>query len=92
MIFPAEHRIRVALVFAATYGSIDGADHKQWIIDQMVRALTGCPVIMETRILGGKEYPIERQGASEEYLAWVVAHNEGEDGPDTYAWETGTAP
>lgn len=25
----------------AEYGGIDGAHHKQWVIDQMVRALTG---------------------------------------------------
>ena len=33
--------IRRALIFADSYGSIDGAHHKAWVIDQMVRALTG---------------------------------------------------
>lgn len=32
---PAERAIDVALM----YGSIDGAHHKAWVIDQMVRAL-----------------------------------------------------
>lgn len=30
-----------ALEIALQYGGIDGAHHKMWIIDQMVRALTG---------------------------------------------------
>lgn len=34
-------RIEVALDVAHQYGSIDGEHHKTWVIDQMVRALTG---------------------------------------------------
>ena len=30
-----------ALAVARKYGGIDGAHHKAWVIDQMVRALTG---------------------------------------------------
>ena len=30
-----------ALEIARSYGGIDGAHHKDWVIDQMVRALTG---------------------------------------------------
>lgn len=30
-----------ALEFALRYGGIDGDHHKAWVIDQMVRALTG---------------------------------------------------
>jgi hypothetical protein len=33
--------IRQALEVARNYGSTDGEWHKQWVIDQMVRALTG---------------------------------------------------
>jgi hypothetical protein len=51
------------------YGSIDGGHHKMWVIDQMVRALTG-----------------------DEYDLWVVAHNDGENGCDTYSWDEGIAP
>jgi hypothetical protein len=35
------HRIAKALFLASSYGSIDGAHHKAWVIDQMVRALIG---------------------------------------------------
>jgi hypothetical protein len=34
-------RITAALEVAADYGGIDGDHHKMWVIDQMVRALTG---------------------------------------------------
>lgn len=30
-----------ALTIAFKYANIDGAHHKMWVIDQMVRALTG---------------------------------------------------
>lgn len=36
-----EAKIESALSLAFDYGSIDGAHHKTWVIDQMVRALTG---------------------------------------------------
>lgn len=58
-----------ALDFANRYGGIDGDHHKSWVIDQMVRALTGI-----------------------EYNPWVRAHNNGEDGPETYGWDVGVAP
>jgi hypothetical protein len=32
---------RKALRIALDYGQIDGAHHKQWVIDQMVRELCG---------------------------------------------------
>lgn len=35
-----ETRMSDALEIAMNYGSIDGAHHKMWVIDQMVRALT----------------------------------------------------
>ena len=36
-----EEEIKKALYFAFNYGSIDGEHHKTWVIDQMVRVLTG---------------------------------------------------
>lgn len=33
--------VEKALEIALRYGGIDGAHHKMWVIDQMVRALTG---------------------------------------------------
>lgn len=36
-------RITAALTLALRYGQIDGAHHKTWVIDQMVRALLQTP-------------------------------------------------
>lgn len=37
----AETPVEMALEIAIRWGGIDGAHHKAWVIDQMVRALTG---------------------------------------------------
>ncbi len=36
----SDERIKAALEVAEHYGGIDGAHHKHWVIDQMVRAMT----------------------------------------------------
>jgi hypothetical protein len=61
--------VRKCLNVAQMYGSTDGAHHKAWVIDQMVRQLLG-----------------------DDYDAWVHAIKAGDDGPDTYEWDTGIAP
>lgn len=71
-------RIVRALAIAES-GGIDGAHHKQWTIDQMVRALCGQPEIGDLH-------------RTAEYAAWVRAYRSGEDGPDTYEWSEGIAP
>ena len=38
---PPTKRIEEALEIADKYGWTDGDHHKMWVIDQMVRALTG---------------------------------------------------
>lgn len=89
---PAE-RIAKALEIAASYGAIDGDHHKMWTIDQMVRALTGCPMVETSAVdVNGKSYTYERQGESEEYREWLEEFRDGEDGPDTYEWDEGTPP
>ena len=40
-----EDRVIAALELAVKYGGIDGEHHKAWVIDQIVRALTDCPLI-----------------------------------------------
>lgn len=62
-------RINEAIELAVRYGGFDGAHHKDWVIDQMVRILAG-----------------------ERYEQIVREACDGEDGPDTYSWETGVAP
>ena len=88
-----KERIDKALKYAIKYGGIDGAHHKDWVIDQMVRALTGCPMETgEAKDYKGNPYTYEAQGESEEYNKLVADACDGEDGPETYGWEIGIPP
>lgn len=69
-------RIENALALAMRYGGVDGAHHKDWLIDQMVRALLGSKDGEETA----------------EYADFVAEAEAGEDGPGTYLWDVGIAP
>ena len=75
-----EERIAKALAIAVQYGGFGEAHHQAWAIDQMVRALTGCPAANW------------QQGESDEYKKLVARACAGDDGPSTYDWDTGIAP
>ena len=76
-------RITKALRYAEN-GVFDGAHHKDWVIDQMVRALTGCPMVTRTaKDYAGNEYSYETQGESEEYLRFTR---------ELGGWDEGIAP
>lgn len=86
-------RIEKAIHYAVQYGGIDGDHHKAWVIDQMVRALTGCPVVQRQAVdATGATYFYEDQGKSDEYTELVCKACEGVDGPETYSWDCGIAP
>jgi len=88
-----QKRIDKTLEIAMSYGGIDGAHHKDWTLDQMVRALTGCPMeTHEATDSEGNPYTYESQGESDEYQSFVAEACDGEDGPETYTWEEGTPP
>jgi len=81
-----EERIKKALEIAADWGMIDDAYHKMWVIDQMVRTLTSCPVRRERTIDGrGNSCILEYMGKSKEYQEWL----QNGDGHD---WDVGVAP
>lgn len=67
----AQHaeRVKAAIELAVNYGGIDGAHHKMWVIDQMLRVLCG-----------------------DTYTDTIREACNGEDGPNTYDWDTGIAP
>ncbi len=89
----ADARIKAALDVAVRYGGTDGDHHKAWVIDQMVRALTGCPTIQKTAVdSSGKPYAYDAMGESGEYRELVREAKAGDDGPDTYDWDVGIAP
>jgi hypothetical protein len=77
-----DERIQKALGIAVQFGGFPSSDKKAWAIDQMVRALTGCPVASD-------EFT---QGESPEYAALVKDACAGSDGPETYTWDTGICP
>lgn len=62
-------KLEVALDVIRRFGGIDGAHHKAWALDQVVRVLTG-----------------------DDYEGWVAETKAGEDGPETYSYDTGIAP
>ncbi len=82
-----------ALRWIEQYGGIDGAHHKQWVLDQVARILLGAPVTaVEAR---WEDHPPELRatvGTCPEYEAWVISMREGEDGPETYDYDEGIAP
>lgn len=78
-------RVVGALVAIEQIGGVDGAHHKQYGLDQALRALTGCQ-------RHDTEYWTHFPAKSPVYKAWVAAFERGEDGPKTYEWDEGIAP
>lgn len=88
-----QRRINKALSIAMKYGGTDGDHHKSWVIDQMVRTLTGCPTVQEKETdANGKIFTYPALGESEDYLDFVRRARAGKDGPETYDWKIGIAP
>lgn len=74
------------------FGGIDGEHHKQWVLDQIVRLLTDCPMVPMEGISNGLTFQYEVRGKSDEYKKWIRDYCNGEDGPETYSWDEGIAP
>jgi hypothetical protein len=85
-----------ALEFIAAYGQIDGAHHKQWVLDQVARILNGTPVILTLASWadGKQEYRSNLGKPSPEYLAWAKERlgKIDEDGEPEYRYDEGIAP
>ena len=83
-----------ALLWIKIYGGIDGAHHKDWLLDHVVRILKGTQIIIkEIKWSNGfieKRFTLDEP--TEEYLQWVKEIKSGEDGEDTYDYEYGCAP
>lgn len=69
-------RIEQALAIAYSYGDVRGEPQQTWVLDQLVRALTGCPQVSRETALG----VVVERGASDEYRAWVAEHGEWDEG------------
>jgi hypothetical protein len=86
-----EERIAKALAHVVDYGLLTDPAHKDWLIDQMVRALTGCPVVHKSPETGGPAYTYSVQGESEAYRQ-VIAKACANAGAGVEKWPTGETP
>ena len=84
-----EKRIKEALDIA-TNGTVDGEHHKMWVIDQMVKALTGCPKVKKefSSSVDDSTFLWEVYGESLEYTDWVTRL----EGELLVRWDEGVAP
>lgn len=88
-----DERIREALDLAVRSGGIACVHHKAWVIDQMVRVLTGCLMVEEVAVDSrGKPYTCQVRGESDSYKQLVAEACAGPDGPHSYNWDTGIPP
>lgn len=91
--YDCSDKVKHALQIAHDCAQTDGAHHKMWCIDQMVRALTDCPVVPVKSKYSGIEY--DGLGESQEYLDFVKEY-QGEWDEEyhgyEYEWECGTPP
>ena len=77
--FPLDEQLtkdEAILWFIASYGSIDGAHHKNWVLDQVARIVHGTPVIGHEKRWQRVDHVhvetlYETGEPSEAYLAWV---------------------
>lgn len=83
-----------ALFWIEMYGGIDGAYHRDWLIDQIARILNGTKVIVKiAKWANGKtEERFSLDKPSKKYWGWVKKMKTGEDGKDTYLYDFGIAP
>lgn len=76
------------------YTGIDGVHHKDWLLDQVVRILTGSIVVISVAKWedGTEELRMGLSTTTDEYDDFVRDYCIGEDGPKTYSYDEGIAP
>jgi hypothetical protein len=84
-----------AMLCIYLYGAIDGAHHKQWVIDRVTRCLNGVvpTVRLATWDNDHSEYRYDFDGTSPEYEAFVLkCQDPDENGEPQYDYDEGIAP
>jgi hypothetical protein len=88
-----------ALEFIGRYGQIDGAHHKQWVLDTVARILHGTPVIVKRAAwqdgaIRQTEYRVDTGPPSPGYNAWLMdmQGDIDENGEPEYGYDEGIAP
>jgi hypothetical protein len=84
--------IRLAMYYIESYGQIDGAHHRAWVLDQVAKVLKGGQIVNLRKAEWTDHPPEYRFDVSEtqEYLDWVKAMK-GED-EEEYDYDHGIAP
>lgn len=84
-----------AMLFIEMYGGIDGAHHKNWVLDQVSRVLKGTPVIVTLAKWGNgeREYRHNLGEPSKAYLEWrETLKQRDEDGELQDDYDEGSPP
>jgi hypothetical protein len=78
------------LYFISKYGGIDGADHKDWVLDQIARISNNTKLIIKIAKWDNdeQEYRIELDSPSKKYYKWIKDITEN----DKYYYKEGVAP
>lgn len=87
-----QQRIDRALALAVRFGGRPTAHHKAWVIDQMVRALTGCPSSVHPVVSDPYEAAPYGYAESQAYIDLVRDTCSDGTKPDAYEWDTGIPP
>ncbi len=76
--------------FIESYGQIDGDHHKAWLLDQIMKILNDCKIIIKLAQWsnGQEEYRISIEKHSDKYETWISNYTRG----CIYSYETGIAP
>ena len=86
----------LAMMFITFYGGIDGAHHKNWVLDQVSRILMDTPVLFEVAEWknGMREVRFCTGEPSSSYLNWVdeIQGETYDDGTRQYFYDYGIAP
>lgn len=84
--------VKMALDYIHMYGGIDGAHHKDWLLDQVARILNGAPVTVKRASWSNGETELRYQvGECQAYHDWVESVRYDEDGED-YGYDIGVPP
>jgi hypothetical protein len=83
--------------YILNYGQIDGAHHKQWVLDQALRILKGTPIILKLAKWddGNEEYRYNTGDPSPEYAKTVqeyLGEYDEENDEYEYGYDEGIAP
>ena len=86
-------KVAAALDFVAEYGLIEGEEHRKWVLDQVVRVLTGCPATKQVFVDSeDRERIVRSLGESEAYQEFVVQQVVSDEGVPILMWDTGVEP